>query len=447
MAATAATAATTIYAHAFIMCKDPSSCQGSERSAYAGAVALAAGIANVGGILTLGPLQSAVRSNAKMGLFFWLISRGTSVAVLALAVVYRAMYLAFLGRIFEGFATDNLLHYNLGAIYVSVTEEGRFSRLIGTSLALFMVGMSLSPAIVSFLPNFFTSFVIALSVFVASIVYLALFVPMVSTWESPEDPRPGRDTRDGIADQKAKPFDLFRKAILVLRPLLYLWRDRRVALPGMALLLYNTTQAYLFPALMVYASLRYSFTGRENDCLISLAAGVSAIYLVVIFYILPKAKAWLGLGKPSKDAAGDGPAESPGSYREGSHRSKGATSTRHDFICAILSVSMQLLALPCIPFTTAGWQLFSLLAVISLGLAASSFIKSYGVSLAKKESAAVASLAMMESIGGLISAVVLGAVQTHAGEAMVFIWASALLGVSMAAMVLSEILRLRHSRS
>lgn len=50
------------------MCKDPSKCQGKERGAYAGAVALAAGIANVGGILTLGPLQGVVEVQGKNGL-------------------------------------------------------------------------------------------------------------------------------------------------------------------------------------------------------------------------------------------------------------------------------------------------------------------------------------------------------------------------------------------
>ena len=81
----AATAATTVYAYAVIMCADPSHCRDAEQSSYAGAVALAAAIANVCGILTLGPLQDAIKLNPKAGLFFWLTSRATSVAVLAVA--------------------------------------------------------------------------------------------------------------------------------------------------------------------------------------------------------------------------------------------------------------------------------------------------------------------------------------------------------------------------
>lgn len=83
--AMAATAATTVFAYAVILCEDPQQCKNEEKSAYAGAVALAAGIANVCGILALGPLQYAVQLNVKYGLLFWITSRGTSVAILALA--------------------------------------------------------------------------------------------------------------------------------------------------------------------------------------------------------------------------------------------------------------------------------------------------------------------------------------------------------------------------
>lgn len=81
----AATAATTVFAYAVILCEEPAHCRDDEKGSYAGAVALAAGIANVCGILALGPLQHAVQLNAKYGLFFWLMSRATSVAILALA--------------------------------------------------------------------------------------------------------------------------------------------------------------------------------------------------------------------------------------------------------------------------------------------------------------------------------------------------------------------------
>lgn len=86
--AMAATAATTVFAYAVILCEDPVHCKGKEVSTYSGAVALAAGTANICGILALVPLRYAVQLNAKYGLLFWLISRGMSVAILAVAGRY-----------------------------------------------------------------------------------------------------------------------------------------------------------------------------------------------------------------------------------------------------------------------------------------------------------------------------------------------------------------------
>jgi len=82
--AMAATAATTVYAYAVIICANPAHCEGKQ-SAYAGSVALATAIANVCGILALGPLQEAIKTNPKAGLFFWLVSRAMSVIVLGVA--------------------------------------------------------------------------------------------------------------------------------------------------------------------------------------------------------------------------------------------------------------------------------------------------------------------------------------------------------------------------
>lgn len=80
----AATAATTIFAYAAIVCADPAHCNTKEQSKYAGAVAIATGVANICGVLALGPLQFSMKGRPKVGLFFWLASRATSVAVLAI---------------------------------------------------------------------------------------------------------------------------------------------------------------------------------------------------------------------------------------------------------------------------------------------------------------------------------------------------------------------------
>ena len=45
--ALATTAATEIFAYTALLCKDPTNCRDAEKTAYAGAVAIAVGIANV----------------------------------------------------------------------------------------------------------------------------------------------------------------------------------------------------------------------------------------------------------------------------------------------------------------------------------------------------------------------------------------------------------------
>ena len=79
----AATSATTIFAYADILCEDAAHCKGSEQSAYAGTVALATVVANVWGLLSIGPYEQLIKANRKAGLACWLLFRALSVAVLA----------------------------------------------------------------------------------------------------------------------------------------------------------------------------------------------------------------------------------------------------------------------------------------------------------------------------------------------------------------------------
>jgi len=54
--------------------------------------------------------------------------------------------LAMSGRGFHGLAFDNLLHFSLNSICVQVPNREQISYLIGTPLALFMTGISISGA-------------------------------------------------------------------------------------------------------------------------------------------------------------------------------------------------------------------------------------------------------------------------------------------------------------
>ncbi|KAK8013418.1 hypothetical protein PG991_009011 [Apiospora marii] len=389
-----------------------------EKGAFAGSLAISTAIANVCGVVILGPLQHTIRFNPKLGLSIWLVSRASSIGVLAVAVTYRSILLAFVGRIFEGFATDNLLHFNLGAIFVSVSDHRKISRLMGTSLGLYMLGMSLSSTIAGLLPNFFSSFIMALAIFAASLLYLGLFVPVVAA-TTPEHHPSQQDRRDPPSGERSM---AARYTYFVFRPLLNMYSEPSTILPGLALLLCNTAQAYIFPAIMVYTSVKFNFTGRENGYVISVAAAVSALYLAIVSYVVPKIRAWHQKNAPST--------QSP-THDTSIFGSQDARKTRaHDLSWALVCMVIQLLAVPCLMLTVQGWQIFPCVVVIALGLAAPSFIKSLGISLAKDRTAAVASLSLMESMGGLLSPVVLGSVQSWWGEEMVFVAASCSLGIA-----------------
>lgn len=314
---------------------------------------------------------------------------------------------------FESLATDNLLHYNLSAIFVSSAPDGRrFSRLMGTSLALYLAGMALSPTLAGLMSSFQSSFVLALGLFAASALYLAVLVPINSIDNS---------TSNQGVDTSERRSVLRRLYLCFHRPLVDLFRDRRVMLPGIALLLYNITQAYLFPALMVYTTLKFSFTGQENGYVISIAASVAAISLVLVSQVLPRLEKMLRAGGDESDARED------------------ATSTRRDLICAMPFMSFQLIVLPLITLSTTGWQVYPLVALLALGIGAPSFIKSYGVALAKDKTAAVASLAMMEIIGGLLSVFVLGSLQSWLGQKAVFFAAAGLVAAALLSMIGSSL--------
>ena len=81
--AMAATAATTVFAYANLLCRDPTHCQDAEQNLYAGAVAVATIVANIGALIVLGPLENLSKINGKAGLILWLACRAMSVTVLA----------------------------------------------------------------------------------------------------------------------------------------------------------------------------------------------------------------------------------------------------------------------------------------------------------------------------------------------------------------------------
>ena len=91
--AIAVTSATTVFAYASLICRDPDHCRDAESSDYAAAVAVAVFLANVAGTFALGPLGQLVTRYRERAMWVWIICRAASVAVLALGGAYRKLYM------------------------------------------------------------------------------------------------------------------------------------------------------------------------------------------------------------------------------------------------------------------------------------------------------------------------------------------------------------------
>ncbi|RYP47126.1 hypothetical protein DL768_006769 [Monosporascus sp. mg162] len=118
-------------------------------------------------------------------------------------------------------------------------------------------------------------------------------------------------------------------------PVCYFYRDQLLLVPGLAIFFYNSAQAYLFPAIMVHAAVEFGFTSTENGYIVSIAAGTSSIYLLVVSYILPRIRHALRRTQ-LKDSEGSAQGGIP---RTGYHFTT-------DMVYAIISMSIQLVALP-----------------------------------------------------------------------------------------------------
>lgn len=86
------------------------------------------------------------------------------------------IYVALSGRIFEGLASDNLLHFTLNIVYTQGTSKERSASLIVYSLALYMVGMSVSPFVAGLFKNFTVSFFMAIGLFAVAVAHVQIFV-------------------------------------------------------------------------------------------------------------------------------------------------------------------------------------------------------------------------------------------------------------------------------
>ncbi|KAG6988948.1 hypothetical protein G7Y79_00067g095630 [Physcia stellaris] len=415
--ALATTAATSIYAYAKLLCDDPTHCEGLEQKNYAKAVAAAALVANISGLVVLGPLASISKKNDTVGLTLWLVIRMLSVLFLATGYRLGNILIALSSQAFRGLASDNLLHFQLNAIYVQHPKSEVVSKLIGTSLALYMIGISVGP----FVPSLFHdevigSFIMASAIFGVALLYLLGYTIGVSG-----KPKRRSDVEFFPPDTesrscRSKWSNALRIIVHKVLSPLHAFLMQPIALwPGISLLLYNTGQAFAFPVIMVHTTLRFGFTAKENGILISIAHATAAAYLFCSLYLVPRmvrSSIWGYVGP-----------HPPPTLR---------CPRTSDGICAMCSLAMQSTALLLFGLARHSWQVYPITCLFALGLTTSSFIKSYTVLCFPLQDAprAIAALSVVETAGGVLAPAVLGGLQVMSARAEVLFVAAIIMGLA-----------------
>jgi MFS family permease len=280
---------------------------------------------------------------------------------------------------------------------------------MGTSLALYMVGMSVGPVIGGLFSDFTNSFAVALVLFLVMAVYLAVISFLTPGGQPKQQEECHPVASDDLITWTAQIFHMYK---LVLSPLRLLYELPRTVLYCVSILLYTMVQSYLFPATMVYTSLRFEFTSRENSFLVSIAALTSAMYLVTVHYVVPKVFQLI---------------RRRGLTSSGERSSHG----RHDLVLGAASMAVQVVALIAFSSITLGWHAYILIAISSVGLAASSFMKSHFARTVPNPAQSMATLTMMETVGAMLSPMVLGAwLAAHPGGSFFYV-AAGMLGAAM----------------
>ncbi|KAI0445783.1 major facilitator superfamily domain-containing protein [Xylaria telfairii] len=416
--AMASTAATSYFAFATLLCKDPQHCQGDETVKYAGFVAIATSTANILGMSSLGHLQKLSTTNRRLGLLLWMVCRSMSAVALLAGVSVRSIYVALSARIFEGLASDNLLHFNLNAVYAQSPSKENASSLISYSLALYMIGISVSPFVAGFFNNFTTSFFMALGLFVVAIVYVRLCLPASSPRRAQATVIPQQQDGQAVGSQERNGIlnMLTSLSKTVFSPLEPLRKRPTYLFIGLSLFCYNVVQSYIFDALLVHTSIRFGFTAKENGLIITTVHSIAALYIFTSIYLIPKVVQHFNA-------------------RSGFQFLQHRLPTRDKYsMMATISLIVQVLSLTALGLANEAKQIYPITVLLAIGLPIPAFIKAYFLSLFEGEQkpAALAVLAMMETVGSVIGPLLLGGLQSYfSASGSVFFAAAGLGGASL----------------
>ncbi|KAK8076916.1 hypothetical protein PG996_003086 [Apiospora saccharicola] len=437
--AMAATGTSTMIAYDRIACPDPMNCDPQHIMQYYHTTAAARTIGGVVGILSVGIARIWVESNPKLYLYLWLACRALGVGVVLLGFLLQNIYVAASCTIFDGLANGNVHYFVLAAVYVRTRVPGRFSRLLGTSLALYMLGYTISTVAVPFLlvPSFLLSFAVALVILGLSAAYLVVFIP--SGVFAARDP-------DGDAALTTTTTTSTRRTIAkaIVDPVYHLYAESTIRLPALALLLHNTAQGFLFFAIAIHAIVDLEFGGNQYMILYGIESVVPAVYLMLALHGIPKLqRMWKRRSSTTDYTAVVSADETDGGGEM--TRTTGPPATR-DFVCIIICMLAQLIALPWFLAVSAEDRgvIYALVAVVSIGLSVPSFLKSYAVSIvvddAHNKTSALGSLALMESIGSLVAPLLVPSFQFWIWRNSIVILAPSLVAASMLCLVASYFL-------
>ncbi|KAI4602612.1 hypothetical protein KJ359_007829 [Pestalotiopsis sp. 9143b] len=407
--AMASTAATAYVAYAQLLCGGPASCGGDELAKYASFVAVAQGSANILGLSALGYLRRLMARNRRVGLIMWMFCRSLSAVMLLLGVLADNIYVALSGRLFEGLASDNLLHFTLNAVYVQSPDQEKASSWISQSLALYMIGISVSPFVVGFFADFTISFFVAIGLFALSIVYL-LFCKTdtivgghIRTNEMPS----------GGGDEIGFLKFLRKQLRTIISPLDAFKKQPRHLFIGLSLFAFNVTQSYIFSALLVYTTSRLGFGSSQNGYIISIVHSVAALYIFIQLGIAPRVAQYFR------------PRQTPQTP---------ANVARRDLLLAVVSLAIYIVSLVALGFARHAWQIYSIAVFLAIGLPTPSFTKAYFVALFEddEKSGALAALTTLEMMASILGPVLIGGLQSRfAASSVIFFVAAGLGGVSL----------------
>ncbi|KAF3771419.1 hypothetical protein M406DRAFT_33063 [Cryphonectria parasitica EP155] len=258
-----------------------------------------------------------------------------------------------------------------------------------------MIGMSISPFIAGLFRSFTTSIFIALTLFAFCIIYLHLCLGSNTVRNDQSNTQIQQvtgSTEEGRQSQETCTVSSTEWLPILISPLKPFQKQPSHLLISLSLLSYNLVQSYIFTCLLIYTSVRFGFTGKENGFIISIAHSIAALYVFTTLYIGPRAMACL-------------------------HSRCGllAGTKRRDLILACISLTIQTASLAVLGLAKEALHLYVATVLLSFSLPASSFIKAYFASNfnRKERPMFLAALAAMEMLGSILSPLVFGSLQAY----------------------------------